>query len=375
MVKDSPELVIARAEFVVGNLLGLLEHHMGPMVSDDVDDEAKDDLETVICAEFGLLSVFIKDFPRAADEMVPVVSLLLTSGMSEWENIYDSIRAVLLSTFQTETEKFGEIVQVIFGALIEHEHLWASAWCLLEPIQYVLTASSAAFFGLGISEKALELCGTLLATKDVKSSCVVAERLVANIAFVDHTFVPQANDIAARLVSDGGEMFAILGMEIQAATFLATRTVEAEFIETMLFAVGQGHIVTIAQHRLYESALATVACVVPGAADKIIPVVAMLVAREKAKEAEREQIIAQAPEWLVRTRFRQRLPRARRRADNRRGKAELQSGGHRADEDQLPGFLRVNVLERIRELLFPVVPKSSSLKRMVLSPTSSPEKR
>jgi hypothetical protein len=80
----------------------------------------------------------------------------------------------------------------------------------------------------------------------------------------------------------------------------------------------------------------------PAAADKNIPVVAMLVAREKTKKAEREQIIAEAPEWLVRTKFRQRLPRARRRADHRRGKAELQSRGHRADEDQFPGFLRVN---------------------------------
>jgi hypothetical protein len=103
-------------------------------------------------------------------------------------------------------------------------------------------------------------------------------------------------------------MFAILRMEIQTATFLATRTVEAEFTETMPFAVDQCYIITIAQHRLYESARATVACVVPGAADKIIPVMAMLVAREKAKEAEREQIIAEAPELLVRTRFRQRLP-------------------------------------------------------------------
>jgi hypothetical protein len=170
MVKDSPESVITQATFVVRNLLGLLEHHIGQMVSDDVDDAAEDDLETAICTELGLLSVFIKYLPRAVDEMVPVIWLLLTSDMSEWDNVYDNIRCLMLSTFQTETEKFGEIVQVIFGALAEHEHLWVFAWCLLELIQYVLAASSAAFFGLGISEQVLELCGTLLATKDGKSS-------------------------------------------------------------------------------------------------------------------------------------------------------------------------------------------------------------
>jgi hypothetical protein len=99
MVKDSPELVITRAEFVVGNLLRLLDYHMGQMVSDDVDDAAKDDLEMATCSELGLLSAFIKDLPRAADEMVPVISLWLTSDISEWDNVYDSICGVLLSTF------------------------------------------------------------------------------------------------------------------------------------------------------------------------------------------------------------------------------------------------------------------------------------
>jgi hypothetical protein len=171
---------------------------------------------------------------------------------------------------------------------------------LLEPIQYVLAANSAVFFGLGISELALEFCGALLATKDAKSSWPVAARLVANMAFVDHTFVPQANEIAAGLVSDGGEMFAILGMEIQTVAFLATRAIEAEFIERMLLAVEQGCVVTIAQHRLCEAALATVACVVPEAADRVVPLVAMLFARERADEAERQQILAEAPEWLSR---------------------------------------------------------------------------
>jgi hypothetical protein len=139
----------------------------------------------------------------------------------------------------------------------------------------------------------------LLATRDAKGSWQAAARLVANMAFVDHALVPQANTIAAGLVSDGGEMFAILGVEIQTVVFLATRVIKAEFIERMLIAVEQGCVVTIPQHRLYERALATLACVVPEAADRVVPILAMLITRARVNEAERQRIIAEAPEWLA----------------------------------------------------------------------------